>query len=223
MEKGWFERLKQVVQHEVNSGRDMAAIRDATYPKLGQNYVQQMMKKDQPPKPKTLEQLLHAFTREQERFILYGDEPPSEDGTGLALPMADPTAAIVTQVPVVSMVSAGRLKHREGVRPSDIERWMPVANLPKGDWIALIVDGDSMDRVAPDQSAILVNRADSALIDGRYYVFNLDNGETTFKTFRRDPMRLQPYSMNPDHMSIPVASLDDVYVIGRCKIVIQEV
>lgn len=134
-----------------------------------------------------------------------------------------PATDEVTQVPVVSLVSAGRLKRREGVSATDVERFMPVASLPSGDWIALIVDGDSMDRVAPDQSAILVNRADSQLIDGRFYVFNLDNGETTFKTFRREPMRLQPFSTNPDHMSIPVSSDEDFYVVGRVKRIIQDV
>jgi SOS-response transcriptional repressor LexA len=127
------------------------------------------------------------------------------------------------RVPVLSMVSASRLKPREGVSPGDITKWIHVDDLGPGDWIALVVEGDSMNRIAPDQSTILVNRADDALIDGRYYVFNLENGETTFKTFKRDPMRLQPYSTNPDHMSIPVNDNQDLYVLGRVKVVIQHV
>lgn len=127
------------------------------------------------------------------------------------------------RVPLLSMVSASRLKPREGVSPGDITKWIHVDDLGPGDWIALTVDGDSMNRIAPDQSTILVNRADDQLIDGRYYVFNLDTGETTFKTFKRDPMRLQPYSTNPDHMSIPVNDNQDLYVLGRVKVVIQHV
>lgn len=129
----------------------------------------------------------------------------------------------VVPIPVLSMVSAGRMRTREGVTPAEVERWIHVDDLPKGDWVALTVDGDSMNRVAPDQSMILVNRADSSLIDGRYYVFGLPTGDTTFKVFKRDPMRLQPFSTNPDHMSLPLDDDGDVYVFGRVRRVIQDV
>lgn len=124
-------------------------------------------------------------------------------------------------IPVLSMVSAGRLKNREGVTPSDIERFIRVDDLPNGDWIALTVEGDSMNRIAPDGSTIIVNRADDTLIDGRYYVFSIEAGDATFKTYKRDPERLQPFSTNPDHMSTPMP--DDLYVFGRVRRVIQDV
>ena len=69
-----------------------------------------------------------------------------------------------------------------------------------------------MNRLAPDGSVIIINRADSTLLDGRFYVFSVDNGAATFKTYRRDPERLQPFSTNPDHMSIPVTGDTDLYV-----------
>jgi SOS-response transcriptional repressor LexA len=145
------------------------------------------------------------------------------DGVGPELGPALSDRGTIVPVPVVSMVSAGRLKQREGVTSAEVERWINVDDLPKGDWVALTVDGDSMNRVAPDQAMILVNRADSALIDGRFYIFGLPNGETTFKTFKRDPLRLQPYSTNPDHMSIPIDDDGDVYVFGRVRRVIQDI
>jgi len=80
-----------------------------------------------------------------------------------------------------------------------------------------------MNRLAPEGSILIVNRADSTLLDGRYYVFALDGGQATFKTYRRDPERLQPYSTNPDHMSIPIEQHADLYVFGRVRRVIQEV
>lgn len=127
------------------------------------------------------------------------------------------------EIPMVSMVSAGRMRDQPGVLPADIEKHIHLDDLPKGDWIALTVDGDSMNRLAPEGSILIVNRADSTLLDGRYYVFALDGGQATFKTYRRDPERLQPYSTNPDHMSMPIEQHSDLYVFGRVRRVIQEV
>ncbi len=127
----------------------------------------------------------------------------------------------ITEVPVLSMVSAGNLRDQPGVTASDIERWIKVADLPAGDWLALIVEGDSMDRIAPDGSTLLVNRADERLIDGRYYVFSHGGGAATFKRYRRNPERLQPFSTNPDHVSIPVEG--ELYVFGRARRVLVDI
>jgi SOS-response transcriptional repressor LexA len=125
-------------------------------------------------------------------------------------------------VPLLSRVAAGNLRLQHGIEPHDVERYIKVGELPKGDWIALEVDGDSMDRIAPDGAILLVDRADDKLLDGRYYVFSLGGGEATFKRYRRSPPRMQPFSTNPDHMSIP-ADNDDLYVIGRAKRVIHDI
>lgn len=125
-------------------------------------------------------------------------------------------------VPLLSMVSAGNLRAQQGVEEHEIIRRIRVGDLPQGDWIALQVEGDSMNRVAPDGSIIVVNRADQRLVDGRYYVFSLSGGEATFKMFKRNPDRLTPYSTNPDHMAI-AADMDDLYVFGRVKRVIVDV
>ena len=129
----------------------------------------------------------------------------------------------IVDVPLVSWVSAGNLRPNEGVQPDQIEKHVPVANLPKGDWLALKVLGDSMDRVAPEDSILIVNRADETLIDGKFYVFSLEGGEATFKRFRRRPeMMLQPYSTNLDHLSISVRD-KELYVFGRVRRVISDV
>lgn len=124
-------------------------------------------------------------------------------------------------VPLLSMVSAGNLREQEGVVKSDISRYLRVSDLPKGNWVAFQVDGDSMDRIAPDGSIILVDRADDRLIDGRYYIFSHEGGAATFKRYRRTPERLQPFSTNPDHTSIVVDG--DLYVFGRVRRVIHDV
>jgi SOS-response transcriptional repressor LexA len=125
-------------------------------------------------------------------------------------------------VPVISFVSAGNLRDQPGVTKADIERWIQVADLPAGNWVALTVQGDSMDRIAPEGSTILVNRADDRLVDGRFYVFSLRSGPATFKRYRRLPAEmLQPFSTNFDHMAIPVAD-EDLYVFGRVRRVITD-
>ncbi|HBF32682.1 MAG TPA: transcriptional regulator [Rhizobium sp.] len=126
------------------------------------------------------------------------------------------------EVPLLSLVSAGNLRDQPSVTAADVIGHIKVADLAKGDWIALQVDGDSMDRIAPPGSIIMVDRSDHHLIDGKYYIFSLASGEATFKRWRKSPARLQPYSTNPDHMSIP-ASLDDLYIFGRVKRVIQDI
>lgn len=141
-------------------------------------------------------------------WYLYGDEE---------------TTGALHKVPLVSQVSASRLGRREGVTEAEIERWVHVDDLPPGDWIALTVDGDSMDRVALDGAIIIVNRAEDQLVDGRFYVFRTEDGDTTFKMFKTGPMRLQPFSTNLAHMSVPVMDDGSLYVFGRVRRVIQDV
>lgn len=125
-------------------------------------------------------------------------------------------------VPLLAMVSAGNLRDQAQVAASDVIRRITVGELTRGDWVALQVEGDSMDRVAPHGSIIVLDRTDTRLLDGKYYVFVLENGEATFKRYRRNPQRLQPFSTNPDHLSIP-ADRDDLYVFGRVRRIIQDV
>lgn len=126
-------------------------------------------------------------------------------------------------VPVLSMVSAGNLRDQPTVTEEDILRWIKVSDLPRGEWVALVVEGDSMDRVAPPGSTILVNRSDDRLIDGRFYVFSLDNGAATFKQYRTSPFEhLRPYSTNLDHMTTPVDG-HELYVFGRARRVINDI
>jgi len=139
-------------------------------------------------------------------WILFGDE-------GVKTPI---------DIPVLSMVSAGNLIEHESIMKDDIERWIQASDLPSGDWFALEVAGDSMNRIAPDASIILINRADLNLIDRRFYVFSSrETGSATFKQYRVDPPRMQPYSTNPEHMSMPLN--DDFVAFARVRRVITDV
>ncbi|GHE82047.1 hypothetical protein GCM10019059_44740 [Camelimonas fluminis] len=141
-----------------------------------------------------------------------------EEITGYPLPVEH--RATVEVVPVISWVSAGRMWAQEAVKAGDIVREIPVADLPNGDWIALQIEGDSMDRVAPPGSVILVNTTDTRLVPEKFYVFGYETGEATFKRYRPNPDRLVPYSTNPDHES--VYPEDGLKIVGRAHRVITE-
>lgn len=124
------------------------------------------------------------------------------------------------KVPLVSWVAAGRLTEVEGVMNVDAKRHVTIADLPSGAWIALTVDGDSMNLVAPSGAIILVNRADERLIDDRFYVFSTGEGAATFKRYRGNPTRFQPFSTNPDHETYYPSEV--LHIIGRVRRVIIE-
>ena len=108
----------------------------------------------------------------------------------------------VRHVPVVALISAGRLETAEAVESFDDVSTIPVAGLPDGDWIALVVSGDSMDRVAPHGSTIFVNRRERELRNGSRYAFITETGEGSFKRYRSNPPRFEPESTNPQHEAI---------------------
>lgn len=133
----------------------------------------------------------------------------------LGRPAEDP-AFPVKRVPLLDKVTAGKLQSPSSQIPVEDVPLLAFADLGRGEWFALRVDGDSMDRVSPDDSIIVVNKADRQLVSGRFYVFSL-RGETTYKRWRPDPPRLVPYSTNPANESIFVKSQKDFAVIGRVK------
>lgn len=125
------------------------------------------------------------------------------------------------RAPLLSWVSAGRLIAQEGVKKSDVRKYVHLADLPKGDWVVLEVQGDSMDRVAPDGSFICVNLADQRVINDKYYVFGTPEGDATFKRYRSgSPPRLQPFSTNPDHETVQMSG--EMLVVGRVGRVIND-
>jgi SOS-response transcriptional repressor LexA len=130
----------------------------------------------------------------------------------------------VMRIPLLSWVSAGGLDAVDGVEITGTEDIVLATGLPDGNWIALRVHGDSMDRIAPDGSLILVNRDDRRLIDNAFYVISLPSGETTFKRYRSkgstEP-RLQPYSTNPDHETIYLR--EDMKPVGRVRRIIHDI
>lgn len=125
----------------------------------------------------------------------------------------DPSGLFATEAPLVSWVSAGQLSSDAAV---DEALGTAKAVLPPGDWIALRVEGESMDRISPPGSIIFVDRADKRLVTGAFYVIDDGEGGTTYKRFQARPMRFEPVSKNK--------ALEALYpdneptIVGRVKL-----
>lgn len=117
-------------------------------------------------------------------------------------------------VPLISWVSAGKMSFPDisdeiigHVQEGDLD--------PEGDWIALKVVGDSMDRISPPESIIFVDRSDKVLVPNACYVISNGDGEATYKRFRSNPMRFEPVSTNPAHE--PIYPRQEPLIVGRVK------
>lgn len=102
-------------------------------------------------------------------------------------------------VPQISWVSAGAFGVSEPIESFEGLPPIEVAGLPHGEWVALKVVGDSMDRISPPDSIILVNRADQRLVTNACYVIQDGEGGATYKRYRQSPVRFEPVSTNPTH------------------------
>lgn len=118
------------------------------------------------------------------------------------------------RVPLVSWVSAGVMAFPD-VSEETLD-WVEETGLdPNGDWIALRVVGDSMDRISPPESIIFVDRKDQVLVPNACYVISNGDGEATYKRFRSNPMRFEPVSTNPAHE--PIYPMREPLIVGRVK------
>lgn len=126
------------------------------------------------------------------------------------------------QIPVISWVAAGQLATPDTQLPQENET-IEISGLPPGDYFGTKARGDSMNRVAPDDSLLIVNRADRELVRGRRYIF-ASRGKTTFKRFGgTDPYRLEPESWNPANEPIYPRDGEVWEVIGRVTMVVAEI
>lgn len=120
--------------------------------------------------------------------------------------------------PLVSWVSAGALLKPDAPIPDGDE--LPIAYAPDldptGDWIALRVDGDSMNRISPHDSIIFVNRRDRRLVPNACYVIGDGEGGATYKRYR-PPNTWEPVSTNPTHKPFELAPGQEPDIIGRVR------
>lgn len=126
----------------------------------------------------------------------------------------DSTAQPMMTVPLLAWVSAGQMM-KEHYNHIIIDT-LHIPDLPEGDWIALRVEGDSMDRISPPDSIICVNRKDRKLVPNACYVIADAEGNATYKRFRPNPMRFEPVSTNPDHE--PIFPEHEPVIVGRVRL-----
>lgn len=121
--------------------------------------------------------------------------------------------------PIISWVSAGALKTPEAVEEiENAERVLAPGLDPKGNYLALRVEGDSMDRISPPESIIVVNTKDRRLVQNACYVIvDQEDGAASYKRWRPGPDRWEPVSVNPDHEPIFITAENAPKVIGRVK------
>jgi Peptidase S24-like len=124
----------------------------------------------------------------------------------------------VVRVPLLDLVTAGKLKGPLSQIPMSDVPLLTFADLGRGEFFALRVeqDADSMDRLSPPGSILVVNKSDRELRNGRCYIFEID-GEMTYKMWNEEPRYLAPYSTNPIHKPIIPKRMRDLGVIGRVK------
>lgn len=131
----------------------------------------------------------------------------------------DDNPAIVTAIPVISWVQAGLPNLAEII--ADAPR-IYLANMPDGEWFALRVEGDSMDRISPPGSIIIINRKQRLLAANACFVFTDENGAGTYKRYRPAPPRLEPVSTNLTHEPIFLSGQSDPRVVGRVRFSLLE-
>lgn len=143
--------------------------------------------------------------------------------TGLGRRLVDEPdfAADIAVVPVISWVAASNFSEAIPIDYSSEAPHLLAANLGRGDFLALQVRGDSMDRIAPDGAHIIVDRTDKILVSRAFYVFSrAAHEEATFKRWMTNPDRLEPFSTNLTHEAIFMTN--PPHVIGRVRRVILE-
>jgi len=123
----------------------------------------------------------------------------------------------VQQIPLISWVSAGGLIDANSQVPEVDSPKMIFSGLGDGEFFALEVKGDSMDRFSPDGSVIVVDRRERDLNEGKPYIFWHRVEGTTFKLWQSDPDRLVPHSWNAANKPIFIKRKRDFAVIGRVR------
>jgi SOS-response transcriptional repressor LexA len=119
-------------------------------------------------------------------------------------------------VPVIPWTAAGALADPALPIPTEDNPLITVADLDIGEYFALRVEGDSMDRVSPPGSVILINRADRLLSPNRFYLFAA-RGVTTYRRWHDKPPYLAPLSTSSAHEPTFLNRPKDAEVIGRVR------
>ncbi|WP_375568730.1 S24 family peptidase [Ahrensia marina] len=122
-------------------------------------------------------------------------------------------------IPLVSWVSAGALTETNTVlHDEDAIRFEYTSELdPAGDWIALRVQGRSMDKISPEDSIIFVNRKEKMLVPNGCYIISDGDGGATYKRYR-PPNKFEPVSTKPEEFdTLTFDQGQEPEIIGRVR------
>lgn len=128
-----------------------------------------------------------------------------------------PPAPLFMDVPLISWVSAGELAGSDQDAVLDLLDFPTVteADLPNGEWIALKVDGPSMNKISPPESVIFVNLKDRRLVANACYIIADETGAATYKRYRPT---LNPQFQPASYEKIPAPKLEGaIRVVGRVR------
>lgn len=117
----------------------------------------------------------------------------------------------LVKAPLISWVQAGQLAEVEDPYSLGAVDEFVYTNYHRDTVVSLSVRGDSMDRIAPDGSYIVVDYNDKILTDGAYYVIKID-GDATFKKYRANPDRFEPESLSAHDTIFPKGPVN---IVGR--------
>jgi SOS-response transcriptional repressor LexA len=127
----------------------------------------------------------------------------------------DSEPSIARDVPMIPWISAGALTEQAGITDFGDLLTIPAIDLPEGEWIALRVEGNSMDKISPPGSVIFANLKDKRLAPNACYVVADETGGATYKRYRpNDDPPFQPASY---HDVKPPVFEGVVSVIGRVR------
>lgn len=129
--------------------------------------------------------------------------------------MSDPADSNVRRIRRVGRVPAGSLREALAETTDTVE---VSASVPRGS-VAIEVDGESMNKIAPFGCDVIVDLDDKALFAEDLYVIANEAGELTFKRYSENPARLIPLSTDPSHTETLLGA-DPIRIIGRVVSVI---
>jgi repressor LexA len=117
----------------------------------------------------------------------------------------------VREVPIVGLTNAGAW--REAIEMPHRTMFAPRKDMG-AKIFAIEVKGDSMDLLIEEGGYIIVDPDQTNLYDGKIYLIENHEYETTVKRYRGNPARFCPMSRNPEHQEFTLGS-GHYRVIGR--------
>lgn len=154
------------------------------------------------PKRETLKPLLKELNTTEE-WLLFGEGAPDATETTHAIP-----------VPLLGHVAAGRMTSGDSLA-GEAHDIIQVAGIDDGELFALRIIGDSMDRILPEETIVIVDRADRTLIALKIFVIaDPETGDATVKRYMANPPRFEAWSHSPGFTPLPASN---VKVLGRVR------